>query len=135
MAGSAVIKDNLVINIAPMRLPRKFSMTSRAEFARSREHGISRPGRYLVLSVLHKPDLDHFRTGFITTKKVGTAHQRNQLRRRFRAIIQKHGEKINPHYYIVTIARWRATEASYHELERDWLKQATKIGIIKPEEL
>ena len=117
-----------------MRLPRKFSMTQRAEFARSREHGTSRPGRYLVLSVLHQADLDHFRTGFITTKKVGKAHQRNLLRRRFRAIIQDHGERIDPHYYIVTIARWRAAEASYGELEKDWLKQAHKLGIIKPEE-
>ena len=117
-----------------MRLPRKFSMTQRAEFARSREHGKSRPGRYLVLSVLHQPDLDHFKTGFITTKKVGKAHQRNLLRRRFRAIIQNHGERIEPHYYIVTIARWRAKDASYQELERDWLKQAAKLGIIKTEE-
>ncbi|MFT6793536.1 MAG: ribonuclease P protein component [Rubritalea sp.] len=115
-----------------MRLPRKFSITQRAEFARSRELGISRPGRYLVLSVLHQADLDHFKTGFITTKKVGKAHQRNLLRRRFRAIIQHHGERINPHYYIVTIARWRAKEASYQELEKDWLKQANKLGIIKP---
>lgn len=117
-----------------MRLPRKFSMTQRAEFARSREHGTSRPGRYLVLSVLHQPDLKHFRTGFITTKKVGKAHQRNLLRRRFRAIIQNHGEKISPHHFIVTIARWRAIEASYKELEKDWLKQAYKLGIIKPEQ-
>ena len=117
-----------------MRLPRKFSMTQRAEFARSREHGKSRPGRYLVLSVLHQEDLDHFRTGFITTKKVGKAYQRNLLRRRFRAIMQKHGEQIDSQFYIVTIARWRAIEASYEELEKDWLKQARKLGIIKSEE-
>lgn len=116
-----------------MRLPRKFSMTQRAEFARTRELGKSRPGRYLVLSVLHQADLEHFRTGFITTKKVGRAHQRNLLRRRFRSIMRDHGEKIDPHYYIVTIARWRAAEASYTELERDWLMQARKLGIMKPE--
>jgi len=117
-----------------MRLPRKFSMTERAEFARCREYGKSRPGRYLVLSVLHEAELDHFRTGFITTKKVGKAHQRNLLRRRFRAIIQKHGERIDSHYYIVTIARWRAIEASFAELEADWLKQAKKLGVINSEQ-
>jgi len=116
-----------------MRLPRKFSMTKRADFARSREHGRSRPGRYLVLSVLEDRGLDHFRTGFITTKKVGKAHQRNLLRRRFRAIIQNNGESLSSQYYIVTIARWRAIEASYEELERDWLKQAKKLGILKVE--
>jgi len=117
-----------------MRLPRKFSMTQRAEFARCRECGKSRPGRYLVLSVLHETELEHFKTGFITTKKVGKAHQRNLLRRRFRAIMQKHGESIAPHYYIVTIARWRAVEASFSELEKDWLKQAKKLGVISSEQ-
>ena len=117
-----------------MRLPRKFSMTQRAEFARCRECGKSRPGRYLVLSVLHDSELEHFRTGFITTKKVGKAHQRNQLRRRFRAIFQYYGESFDSHYYIVTIARWRAVEASYSELEKDWLKQAKKLGIISTEQ-
>lgn len=113
-----------------MRLPRKFSMNLRAEFARVREQGESRPGRYLVVSVLRSDELDHPRVGYITTKKVGKAHERNQLRRRFRAIVQNCGEKIDPHYYIVTIARWRAKEASYDQLERDWLKQARKLGII-----
>ena len=113
-----------------MRLPRKFSMTQRAEFARVREHGKSKPGRYLVVSVLRADELDHIRVGYITTKKVGRAHQRNLFRRRFRSIVQEHGEGIDPHYYIVTIARWRASEASYEELERDWLKTAKKLGIF-----
>ncbi len=108
-------------------------MTQRAEFARVREFGESRPGRYLVVSVLRSDELDHLRVGYITTKKVGKAHQRNLLRRRFRAIVQECGESIDPHYYIVTIARWRAKEASYQELERDWLKQARKLGIFTHE--
>ena len=116
-----------------MRLPRKFSMTQRAEFARVREHGESRPGRYLVVSVLRSDDLDHLRVGYITTKKVGRAHQRNLLRRRFRAIVQDCGELIDPQHYIVTIARWRAKDASYEELKRDWLKAAKKLGVYTNE--
>jgi len=117
-----------------MRLPRKFSMTTRSEFARCRESGESQPGRYLVLSVLHCDNLEHCKTGFITTKKVGKAHQRNLLRRRFRAIVQRHGERLLPHYYIVTIARWRAIEADFKQLEKDWLKQARKLGILRSEQ-
>jgi len=105
-------------------------MTQRAEFARVREGGESRPGRYLVVSVLRSDELDHLRVGYITTKKVGKAHQRNLLRRRFRAIVQDCGESIDPQYYIVTIARWRAKDASYEELKRDWLKTARKLGIF-----
>lgn len=108
-------------------------MTQCAEFARVRERGESRPGRYLVVSVLRSDELDNLRVGYITTRKVGKAHQRNLLRRRFRAIVQDCGELIDPHYYIVTIARWRAKDASYEELERDWLKQARKLGIFTEE--
>jgi len=117
-----------------MRLPRKFSMTERAEFARLRELGKSRPGRYLVVSVLRDEDLDHFKLGLIVTKKVGRANERNLLRRRFRAIIQKYGEQLKPNCRIVTIARWRAVEASYRELEKDWLKQARYFKLFKQEE-
>ncbi|MGJ8672557.1 ribonuclease P protein component [Rubritalea sp.] len=113
-----------------MRLPRKFSMNHRAEFARVRELGESRPGRYLVVSTLPAAELEHFKLGLITTKKVGKAHQRNYLRRVFRSIIQKHGESLREDCYIVTIARWRATEASYEELEREWLKLTRKLGLF-----
>lgn len=114
-----------------MRLPRKFSITHRAEFARVRELGKSRPGRYLVVSTLRAEELEHFKSGLITTKKVGRAHQRNYFRRVFRSILQKHGDSIRDDHYIVTIARWRASEASYAELEREWLRLARKLEILK----
>ncbi|MEO1857037.1 MAG: ribonuclease P protein component [Rubritalea sp.] len=116
-----------------MRLPRKFSISNRVDFARVRELGKSRPGRYLVVSVLHSDELEHFKYGLITTKKVGKAHQRNYFRRVFRSIMQNHGEEICEDYYIVTIARWRASEASYEELEREWLRLAHKLGVLTPE--
>lgn len=117
-----------------MRLPRKFSMNQRAEFARAREFGKSRPGRYLVLSVLRADELEQFKVGFITTKKVGKAHQRNYLRRVLRSIVQKHGSAFSDGQYIVTIARWRALEASYDELEKEWLRLARKLGVMRQED-
>ena len=116
-----------------MRLPRKFSISHRADFSRVREHGKSRSGRYLVVGVLRSDELEHFKYGLITTKKVGRAHQRNYFRRVFRSIMQNHGELISEDYYIVTIARWRASEASYEELEQEWLKLARKLGALNPE--
>lgn len=117
-----------------MRLPRKLSLTQRADFSRVKDHGDSRPGRYLVLSVLRSEALDHLRVGYITTKKVGKAHERNLIRRRLRAIVQEFGDQIDPQQHIVTIARWRAKEASYEELKKDWLKQAKRLGVLKSKE-
>ena len=63
-------------------------------------------------------------------KKVGKAHQRNAIRRRLRVITQKHGDRINGDRYLVTIARWRAAEATLEELEKDWLRLAKRLEII-----
>ncbi len=115
-----------------MRLPRTFTMSASSEFARVREQGEAKPGRYIVLSTLSDSDLEHIKVGLITTKKAGKAHTRNLLRRRFRSIIQKYGEQLQDQRYIVTIARWRAAEASYKELEADWIKTAKRLGILNP---
>ena len=114
-----------------MRLPRKHTMKKRADFQKVRETGRSKAGRFLVLSTLEESSLPHLMVAFITTKKSGKAHDRVLLRRRFRAIIQHHlHEMIQPLRYIVTIARYNSLQASYAELEQDWVKQAIRLGIL-----
>jgi len=114
-----------------MRLPRKHSMTTRADFSRVRKDGRAKAGRFVVLSTLDDPGLPHLMVGFITTRRVGKAHDRNRLRRRFRAMVQKHAEGFGDlHRYLVTIPRPGASEASFEELEKDWLKQAQRLGLL-----
>ena len=108
-------------------------MKQRADFQKVRETGRSKAGRFLVLSTLEDPTLPHLMVAFITTKKVGKAHDRNLLRRRFRAIVQKHKQRIDPAMrYLVFIARYNTITASFAELEQDWLKLAGKLGILRP---
>lgn len=113
-----------------MRLERKFSMTRHAEFSRTRKDGQAKGGAYLVLSYLADAQLPHSKVGVIVTRKVGNAVTRNLLRRRIHAIIAKHLPSIDGKNYLVTVLRWRAPEASFAQLESDWLKQARKLGII-----
>ena len=116
-----------------MRLKRKYSMTSHAEFSLAREKGVAKSGLYLVLSTIPDPDLPHHKAGIIITKKVGNAVVRNRLRRRIHSILAKHIQDIDSSQgkrYIVTIMRWRAPQASNAELEQDWLKQARRLGIL-----
>lgn len=117
-----------------MRLRRKYSMTRYAEFVRAREHGRAKSGQYLVVSSLPDPELTHHKTGIIVTRKVGNAVVRHRLKRRIHAILAKHLKDIDcseGNRYIVTILRWRAPEASSAELEHDWLKQASRLGLLK----
>jgi ribonuclease P protein component len=116
-----------------MRLPRKHTMKKRADFQKVRETGRSKAGRFLVLSTLEDSALPHFMVAFITTKKVGKAHDRSLLRRRFRSIIQANWHRVCPSLrYLVIIARYNTITATYAELEQDWLKIAAKLGMLSP---
>ena len=106
-------------------------MNQRSEFVLCREKGVSRPGKFLVLRSLEDSSLEGCKLAYITTQKVGKAHQRNAIRRKLRAITQKHGDKFRGKRYVVTIARWRAAEATFEELERDWLRLAKRLNIIE----
>jgi len=108
-------------------------MRQRAEFQRVKSTGRAKAGRFVILSTLEDASLDFLRTGFITTKRCGKAHERNLLRRRFRALVQTHApEFADPRRYLVTIARPGAAMADFSELEADWLRQARRLGLLSP---
>ena len=114
-----------------MRLPRKSSITRRAEFSRVKNTGQAKAGRFVVLSTLADPGLASLRVGLITTKRCGKAHDRNLLRRRFRALIQAHAPGFAlGQRFLVTIARPGAARATFSELEADWLRQARRLGLF-----
>jgi ribonuclease P protein component len=114
-----------------MRLPRTCSINQRADFARVKKTGQAKAGRFVILSTLPDPALTTIRTGFITTKRCGKAHDRTLLRRRFRSIVQSHAPAfVEIRRYLVTIARAGAAEATFAELEADWLRQARRLGLF-----
>lgn len=110
-------------------------MTRRTEFQRVRRDGRSKAGRFLILSTLEDPSLPHLKVGIITTRRVGKAHDRNRLRRRIRAIVRHHGESLagGPRY-LVTIPRPGSAGADFAALEKDWLKQARRLGLLETTE-
>ncbi len=118
-----------------MRLPRTYSMTHRADFARVKQTGQAKAGRFIILSTLTDTSLQTIRTGFITTKRSGKAHDRSLLRRRFRSLVQDHAPSFAEiRRYLVTIARPGASKATFAELEEDWLRQARRLGLLpRPE--
>jgi ribonuclease P protein component len=106
-------------------------MNRRADFARVKKTGQAKAGRFVILSTLEDPSLDSLRTGFITTRRSGKAHDRNLLRRRFRALVQAHAASFPEiRRFLVTIARPDASRATFAELEADWLRQARRLGLL-----
>jgi len=111
-------------------------MTRRADFVRVKSTGRAKAGRWVIVSTLADPSLAVLRTGFITTKRCGKAHERNLLRRRFRTLVQTHAPGFTEiRRFLVTIARPGAAGATFAELETDWLRQARRLGLLaRPEE-
>jgi ribonuclease P protein component len=111
-------------------------MKQRADFTRVKKTGQAKAGRFVILSTLADPALDSLRTGFITTRRCGKAHDRNLLRRRFRALVQAHARHFpDLRRFLVTIARPGAAQATFAELEADWLRQAQRLRLLsRPQE-
>lgn len=102
-----------------MKLPRKLTLTDHTDFQAVREQGKSASSKHLVLAVLPKPELDHFRYALITSKKAGKAHERVHIRRLIRATLVEIGDQIQPGHHLVFIARWRAKEATFAEIKKE----------------
>lgn len=108
-------------------------MNQRSDFERVKKTGHAKAGRFVILSTLPDSTLETIRTGFITTKRSGKAHDRNLLRRRFRALVQTHAPEFQEiRRYLVTIARPGAATATFADLEADWVRQARRLGLFRP---
>jgi ribonuclease P protein component len=126
------------------------------EFRRVREAGVSFVGKWLVFGVWksapraeegaervdrvpaksggtalpESPGPQPPRFGVVTSRKVGGAVVRNKVRRRIRHIQQKHLTQICGGVWCVTVARFRAAEATFAELDAEWCKLAQRAGIL-----
>ncbi len=108
-------------------------MTRRSEFALVRQQGQSTGSRFLVMATMEDAALEGLKFGFVTSRKVGNAVVRNLVRRRLRSITRECGDVLKPGRYVVVIARFRAGEASYEDLLRDWHKLVRRLEIGKEE--
>lgn len=112
-----------------MRLTRRHSMTRAYEFARVRAEGVSQAGRCVVISAAPLTDIaEPSRFGIICTKKVGHAVVRNLLRRRTRELLRAHGEDWAAGWHVVVVMRWRAAEAPFAVLEKDFRKTLGRLA-------
>ena len=93
-------------------------------------HTSGQANGYLVLYA-RKNRLDHNRVGITVSKKLGKAHIRNRVRRRFREVYRLNEEAFLPGWDIVIVARSRAIDADFTKLTAAYLQLADKAGILK----
>ena len=85
---------------------------------------------YLVLYA-RKNRTDGNRIGITVSKKLGKAHVRNRVRRRFREVYRLNEDKFQPGWDIVVVARTKSIHADFGKLTAAYLQLAEKAGILK----
>ena len=87
-------------------------------------------GRYLALKFIKKPD-GVARFGFAVARKIGHNVKKNRLKRQLRNICRRHLAESRDGLDIVVNIFSVAAEASYEDLERDFVVLARRAGLAR----
>jgi len=99
-------------------------------FRKLYNRGNSSVTKHLVLYT--RPNrLGENRIGVTVSKKMGKAVVRNRVRRRLREIYRINEEQFLPGYDIVVVARNRAVDADFQDLQTAYLCAARKLGLLR----
>ena len=99
-------------------------------FRRLYRRGQSAVGRSLVFYCRKNGSAEN-RVGLTVSAKLGHAVKRNHLRRQLRAIYRLHESEFAVGWDFVVVARTRAMQVSYRELEWEYLHLASKSGLLR----
>lgn len=113
-------------------MKRAFTIKENYEFRRMYAKGKSGVSPWLV--VYMRPNkLGHNRLGLTVSAKLGHAVVRNRIRRRLREIFRLNQPKLKQGYDVIIVARTRAVNAPYRDLERAFLRQCGKLSLLAEE--
>lgn len=116
------------------RFPRRSRLRRRSEFLAVRNEGSTLQGRYLRITVLRFSDPDARRIGIITSRRVGGAVQRNQVRRRVRELFRASQAGLIHGLWIVVVAKHGSAETAFSELREEWLRLVRRLSIVRGSE-
>lgn len=111
-----------------LRFPASRRLKLSRDFERVRKEGRTVRGGLLMLGILRVEEEEAFRIGFVTSRRVGGAVERNRVRRRLREVVRCGQHELGKNLWIVIIARPAAAAASSAELEAEWSRLAKRAG-------
>ena len=105
------------------------SMKNNYEFRRLYAKGKNAATPFLVVYARRTRKTQN-ELGITVSTKVGKAVHRNRVRRRLREIYRLHEEELVRGAQIVIVARTRAAEADYRQLEKAFLHACGKLELL-----
>ena len=105
------------------------SLKKNEDFKNCYKNGRSYVNRYLVMYICGN-GLERNRIGISVSKKVGNSVVRHRVTRRVREICRLQGGRFHTGSDIVFVARVRAKEADYHQLEYSLMQLVRKAGVL-----
>lgn len=114
-----------------MRLRSRQRIRRQSDFAAIRQEGRRQFGAAFVFAVRRRPPdprLDLPRFAIVASRRVGPAVTRNRLKRRMREIFRAHQQIFPGECDVVVTLQARASEATFVELEQQFLKAARRCG-------
>jgi len=114
-----------------MRFPKAARLSTASEFGAARTSGQTQHGTFMLINVLRGTGEGRPRIGIITSRRVGGAVDRNQVRRRIREIFRKHCARLQPDCWLVVVARYKAAHAEFSALESEWLRLTARASILR----
>ncbi len=108
------------------------SLKENRVFRRLYAKGKSAVGPALVLYCRRNGRKEN-RFGITVGTKLGHAVVRNKVRRRLREIYRLNEDKLLPGHDIVVVARVRAVHSRYADLDKQFLRLAKKLQLLRPQ--
>lgn len=106
-------------------------MRKSADFERVRNEGKSYSSREFVLGVLQVEDCFGIKVGFVSSRRVGGAVERNRARRRLRALVRSEASRLRQGTWIVLVARRACLTCSFKDLQKSWDRLAMRTEILQ----
>ncbi|MFW6050564.1 MAG: ribonuclease P protein component [Myxococcota bacterium] len=105
----------------PQAFPKSLRLRRRGEFTRVQSRGRRIHTPHFLIILLPRPD-EGQKLGITVTKKVGTAVQRNRVKRLVREVFRRHRERLPSGANYVVIAKRGAPGLTYDEARTELLR-------------
>lgn len=120
------------MNRSPSRAARRFPKTARllkhAEFDRVYRQGRRHFGGHLTVFYLPRPQSEAPRVGFTLSRALGSAVERNRIRRRVREALRLHLRELEKAVDVVINPKRSAAGAGFPELEAEISRALARIN-------